>query len=436
MKFLITYFDIFLGQEYLPFLNNFKKMEENYRKYSIDKHLKRYESALENLVKCPDQFDACLELVTQQRLFKRALELLAKDGVEYREVCRAYASYLSSKKYHEEASLLYSRAGDLQLAISEARLALWWERAGQLARTAGWSQDKLTQLYRDLATKLEAAGRGVEAGQVLRDWCQDSEESVAVLARSHHWPQLLSLLRDLGRPDLIQTHALPALLLRRSTLAETISNNLTQLNHHVERLATVRKSRNGQLQDGVEDVVEDDRNVEDADLFSETTSVGGTSTVKSRSTLQTRNTSRSKSSKTRRKKDRKLFSTKEGSAYEDIGLMAAIHELISGIPVLRDEVGQVLRALVELEEEAGLSALQTSMEELIERIEAVSPVVWCEVGQEQELERFGPEHTVEDIVRGGLGLTKEEYRSPVHLLPPNLRFPPLIKNNYWKLQFL
>ena len=420
----------------MPFLNNFKKMEENYRKYSIDKHLKRYESALENLVKCPDQFDACLELVTQQRLFKRALELLGRDGEEYREVCRAYAKYLSSKRYHEEASLLYSRAGDLEEAVSEARQCLWWERAGQLARTGGWGQDKLTDLYRDLATKLEAAGRGVEAGRVLREWCEDSEESVAVLARCHHWPHLLSLVRDLGRPDLIQTHALPALLQRRSTLADTIRNNLTQLNHYVERLVSVRKSRNCQLQDGLEDVVEDDRNVEDADLFSETTSVGGTSTVKSRSTLQTRNTSRSKSSKNRRKKDRKLFSTKEGSVYEDLGIMAAVHELLSSMPVLRDEVGQVLRALVEVGEEEGLSALQTSMEELLERIEMVSPVVWCEVREEEDQERFGPEHTVEDIVRGGLGLTREEYRSPVHLLPPNLRFPPVIKHNYWKLQFL
>ena len=92
--------------------------------------------------------------------------------------------------------------------------------------------------------------------------------------------------------------------------------------------------------------------------------------------------------------------------------------------------------MVEVEEEEGLSALQTSMEQLLERIEVVSPVVWCEVREEEEQERFGPEHTVEDIVRGGLGLSREEYRSPVHLLPPNLRFPPVIKHNYWKLQFL
>ena len=418
----------------MPFLNNFKKMEENFRKFSIDKHLKRYESALENIVKCPDKFNLCLELINGQRLYKPALKLLARDGTEYREVCRAYGGYLSSKRYHEEASLLYQRSGDLEEAVREAVLGLCWERAGHLARVADWPQERLSQLYSDLVTKLESAGRPVEAATVLRDWCQDGEEAVALLARCHQWRHLLRLVWDLTREDLIQTHVRPALLLRRNTLADSIAVNLNQLDQYVERLGKVRTYRNSQLHD-VADVDDDDRNVDDADLFSETTSVGGTSTVKSRSTLQTRNTSRSKSSKNRRKQDRKLFSTKEGSLHEDIGLMAAIHELISGVPVLRDEVGLVLRGLVEVGEEDDLSKVQMEMANLLERIEVVVPIVWCEVSQEAEQERFGPEHTVEDIVRGGV--TSQEYKSPVHLLPPNLRFPPTIKqDNDWKLQFL
>ena len=150
-------------------------MEENFRKYSIDKHLKRYESALENIVKCAEQFPLCLELVTSQRLYKAALQLLPRAGPEYRQVCRAYGGYLSSKRYHEEASLLYQRSGNLDEAVSEARLGLCWERAGQLARAAGWPQERLTELYLDLVTKLEAAGRPGEAATILAEWCQDGE---------------------------------------------------------------------------------------------------------------------------------------------------------------------------------------------------------------------------------------------------------------------
>lgn len=39
-------------KEYLPFLNNLRKMEENYQKYSIDKYLKRYSKAINHLAKC------------------------------------------------------------------------------------------------------------------------------------------------------------------------------------------------------------------------------------------------------------------------------------------------------------------------------------------------------------------------------------------------
>ncbi|XP_048451171.1 elongator complex protein 1 isoform X1 [Rhincodon typus] len=39
-------------KEYLPFLNNLKKMETNYQRYNIDKYLKRYKKALNHLSKC------------------------------------------------------------------------------------------------------------------------------------------------------------------------------------------------------------------------------------------------------------------------------------------------------------------------------------------------------------------------------------------------
>ncbi len=38
-------------QEYLPLLNKYKAMPESYMKYSIDKHLKRWKSALANIAK-------------------------------------------------------------------------------------------------------------------------------------------------------------------------------------------------------------------------------------------------------------------------------------------------------------------------------------------------------------------------------------------------
>lgn len=39
-------------KEYLPFLNNLQKMETNFQRYSIDRHLKRYSKAITHLSLC------------------------------------------------------------------------------------------------------------------------------------------------------------------------------------------------------------------------------------------------------------------------------------------------------------------------------------------------------------------------------------------------
>jgi elongator complex protein 1 len=45
------YDDEFFLQEYLPILNKYKAMPEDYMKYSIDKHLKRWETALTHIAR-------------------------------------------------------------------------------------------------------------------------------------------------------------------------------------------------------------------------------------------------------------------------------------------------------------------------------------------------------------------------------------------------
>ena len=129
-----------------------------------------------------------------------------------------------------------------------------------------------------------------------------------------------------------------------------------------------------------------------------------------RSTLQTRASSRSKSSKTRRKQDRRLYCTKEGSAHEDLGIMAAVHELVTALPALRQEVGLLLRGLAEVGAEGGLLELQEATQGLLEAGEAALAQVWSDTVVQGEGERFGPEATTEDIVRGGQAQA-EEYRS-------------------------
>ncbi len=67
-------------KEYLPFLNEIRKLEENYRKYRIDVYLKRYRKALASLVKCDHtHHEELIKLVNQQKLYSEALGYFKPD---------------------------------------------------------------------------------------------------------------------------------------------------------------------------------------------------------------------------------------------------------------------------------------------------------------------------------------------------------------------
>ena len=328
---------------------------------------------------------------------------------------------------------MYERSGDHSLAAEAAEEALAWGRAGFLAKKAGWSQEKVTEMGKGLASKLESGNRGCEAATIFREWLDDREEAVAVLARTYQWQEALRTSRVDGRDDLVETHIQPAMVERQKVLEGSIQSQMRDLQAMVERLGVVRKSRTAAMEGDVED---DERNLEDADIFSDTSSVGGAATtVRTRSTLQTRATNKtSKSSKTRRKADRKLYSTKEGSAHEDLGIIVAVHEQVSKLPAMRDEVGKLLRGLAEIGQERAALSLQNALQDLLDQAVKVLLEVWPE--EDKEGEQFGPEATVEEIVRGakkgGGG-----YVSPLHLLPSHLRVPPYIKQDAsWRLQII
>jgi hypothetical protein len=88
-------------------------------------------------------------------------------------VAQNYAAYLERKRYYHEASLLYERAGCLELAVGAADRSGNWRRADRLARRAGWAPaDRLGQLWRSMAARLEGEGRGEESATIHREMLQ------------------------------------------------------------------------------------------------------------------------------------------------------------------------------------------------------------------------------------------------------------------------
>lgn len=114
-------------KEYIPFLNNLKKLDENYMKYSIDLHLKRYESALEHISKESNRFNECLNLIRNYNLYIKALKLFDKKSEEYKEIAKIYGEFFLKKQQYQEAGIMFHRSGNLKEALNAYKLCGNWQ---------------------------------------------------------------------------------------------------------------------------------------------------------------------------------------------------------------------------------------------------------------------------------------------------------------------
>lgn len=133
-------------KEYIPFLNELKGFEENYRKFKIDHHLKRFDRALEHIVHCGvEKLDECLELISTHGLHTKALRLFKKGHECYREVVTQFADHLRSKGHIFDACLMYERAGDYKQALFSAKHIMEWRKCVELATKLDYTNEQIEQ---------------------------------------------------------------------------------------------------------------------------------------------------------------------------------------------------------------------------------------------------------------------------------------------------
>ncbi|KAG2466728.1 ELP1 protein, partial [Polypterus senegalus] len=322
-------------KEYLPFLNSLKKMEPNYQKYTIDKHLKRYKKALCHLSKCgPEHFPELLNLVKDQKLYNDALTLYPLTSQEYKDVSCVYADHLSEEHHYEQAGLLFARCGEVQQALESFVSGCSWQLAFCMASQLNFTEDKLAGLARTLAGKLQEQRRHNEAALILEQYAKDCEEAICALIESSSWEEALRLIFLHNRHDIIDTNLKPA-------------------------------------------VREDDEmpDCPDSDLFSEASSMMTTSNMGSKYS-QSNSRISARSSKNRRKAERKKYSLKEGSPLEDLALLQALGEIIQAIGKLSGEVSGLLKMLVFFGYDYQARKFQKDLDETLKLIEKSVPEIW------------------------------------------------------------
>lgn len=131
-------------KEYIPFLNELNSFEENYRKYKIDHHLKRFGKALEHIAKCGvEKLEECLNLIATHGLHSKALQLFKRDHECYQQIVSQFADHLRSKGQIFDACLMYERAEDYKQALLSAKHILDWKKCVSLAKKLNYTDDEI-----------------------------------------------------------------------------------------------------------------------------------------------------------------------------------------------------------------------------------------------------------------------------------------------------
>ena len=435
-------------KECLPFLNSLRKLEENYRKFKIDVHLRRYKKALNHLNNCPDNhFEECMSLIKKEKLYKSALEIFNIESDIYNATAIEYADYLFSKKCFIEAAVMYNRANEQSKAIEAYSEAGNWRKALSIAFKHNYNKEKINHLCHSFIENLEGRRCFTDVAQIYYLYLNNEEDAIENYVKAGNWEEAFTLAYKHNRADLIETNIKPCILEQIEEYKDEINDKITTFNQHFERLVLVRENLEKDHLDFLEGKEENNL---DSDLYSDTSTVTGFSQSRSRATRSLTGSQKSgkshMSSKSKRKLERKKHSTKEGSAFEDLGLVTALHELISSTCKLVDPVSCFLAILLSLNLDAEAKKIQVDLSNLLILIKKNQNQIWLldndTENESSKTTELGPGMTTENAIEAFKNRGCDQNNSIIVIrmkqLDAHLRYPPTIlnKTNSWQLSIL
>lgn len=419
-------------KEYLRFLNDMKRLDEDYRKYRIDLHLNRFSKAIQNIARYQDdddKFQEALQLTITHGLYTEAMVAYRENEKYYRKVCSRFGDHLRQSNKHVDASMIYEKAGDYQQAISSARNAADWERCLKLAKTAGYEDEELRRLVQSLIPALQETGQYVAASRLAQDHLKEPRIAVDILLRDHLFGEALleahlsdrSLVEDLIRPNLQD-------YLR--TFLHELTNETEEFVKHKNRLLVVREEKAKKKlhpEPGEDDVT--GRDLEDCDLYSETSTVASSH----RTGSSGRSGKSHRSSKNRRKHERKLHNLKEGSVYEDIALVDVLHTSVTTICGVerQRQVRALCKVAIELDFLQEASAIQKQYGELLHLIKFSLDAIWI-----PEMVVPGSGQDVEATALATGDLSQVENVQHYAMIKPHQRYKPDLQIGSWQFEVL
>ncbi|KAI9680544.1 MAG: hypothetical protein M1817_003984 [Caeruleum heppii] len=372
-------------REILPFLQRLESMEPLRKRFSIDDHLTRHAKALRYL-RDLDAFDELKVYTTRHELYKDALDIYRYDDRRLNEIMSLYAEYLNSNSRHKEAGIAYEYLSQHDQAMEAYQAAGSWREALFCASQIPLEPQQLQDLTTALANALYEARDYYHAAVLQLEYQQDVQTAAATFCKGYFFADAMRVVGSKGRSDLLEEVIDPGLAEGLATSTELLAECKGQLNAQVPRLRELRAKKE-----------EDPLAYYDAPTTTsdipDNISLAGTEASTSGS-LYTRYTSRTgtnsslnthttrRTSKNRRREERKRARGKKGSVYEAEYLVNSIRRLMQRVDSVREEVERLREGLLRRGMRERALAVERAMVEVVELCRGCVEEVFGTVGRE------------------------------------------------------
>ncbi|KAK4496200.1 hypothetical protein PRZ48_012180 [Zasmidium cellare] len=355
-------------REYLPYLQNLQDMESLRQRHAIDNDLKRYQKALSHL-HALGEFEEVKAYAAKHELYSTAIDLYRYDNARLIELMRIYGDFLSSRNRYKEAGIAYEYISDYASAYEAYRSCSMWRECLASAGLMGMSDEKLAELAQDCANSLEEAKGYISAATVYLDHLNDLESAVKLLCRGYQFADAIRQIALRRRPELLQKLIDPGLIEASATMTEMLAEMKTQLQAQVPRLRELRQKKAEDpmafLDGGVGEYDDAPDNIS---LAPTDTTTAGTFmtryTNRSTGTLATNATR--KTSKNRRREERKRARGKKGTVYEEEYLVNSIARLIERLNSTGEDTSKLVEGLMRRTMRERAVAVQGAFQEVVD----------------------------------------------------------------------
>ena len=391
-------------REYVPFLQSLNSLPQLRRNFRIDDGLRNYSKALTSLhgLAAHEEVEA---YTIKYALYPQALKLYRYDPEHLTNITRLHATYLTFQSNHLASAIASESLYDYALASSSYAKCSppRWREALHCASMTQPSLpiSQLNALALQLATTLTEEQRDYRsASQIHIDYLHDVPTAARLLCKGSYFAEslrLLSLYNVTAQiPDIIDT----SLAEKSGEITEVIADCRAQLSTQVPRIKELRLKKaedplaffggdptttlldcgEGDVPDNISLAPTNASTLGGQSLF---TRYGNASNISTRfGGTVTSNMSR-KTSKTRRREERKRARGKKGSVYEEEYLVASVRRLVERVNGVQEEVRRLVEGLMRRGMRDRSEIVEKAMRGIVEECAMAVGEVWGKRGPEE-----------------------------------------------------